>query len=175
MLFQEPESHFSPRKWFHWVLPMKSCYVSYNRINTCLGTQTTLACNASKNPSRVQSRGFTCSIQGKFLPAGMSSSCTHACRNGLSGAGSRRAGGVQPSPAASYSTVLIIIHHLVLPGVQEENRSRQEGVPESPGSVPGQPRLQGEPASHRRGTWQRAVSCSSWDSPGRSELIRNMV
>ena len=50
---------------------------------------------------------------------------------------------MQPSAAAPYSTLLIIIHCLVLSGIQEENRSREEGVPESPGSVPGQPRLQG--------------------------------
>lgn len=37
----------------------------------------------------------------------------------------------------------MIIHSLVLPGVQEENRSCQEGVPESPGRLQGQPRLQG--------------------------------
>lgn len=60
----------------------------------------------------------------------MSFSCTRFCR-------------VQPSPAAPYPALLIIIHCLVLSGIQEENRSREEGVPESPGSVPGQPCLQG--------------------------------
>lgn len=40
----------------------------------------------------------------------------------------------------------MIIHSLVLSGIQEENRSCQEGVPESPGRVPGQPRLQGTAA-----------------------------
>lgn len=47
------------------------------------------------------------------------------------------------NPAAPHSASIIILHYLVLVGIQEENRSRQEGVSESPGCIPGQPGLKG--------------------------------
>lgn len=113
-------------------------------INICLGTQTALACNASKNPSVVQSRSFICLVWGKLLSS-RNELFVHTCMQvwPQQRLGSHWAGRAQLSPAAPYSTLLIIIHCLVLSGIQEENRSREEGVPESPGSLPGQPRLQG--------------------------------
>lgn len=63
--------------------------------------------------------------------------------------------------------LLMILHSLVFSGLQEENRSCQEGVPEGPGCLPGQPRLQG--------TAMLTDGLNSQEPPGRSSFIRNAV
>lgn len=108
-------------------------------INTCLNIQTTLTRDTSKNPSTVQSRGFIFLVWHKFLCSRIEFSMHTAP---LKGAPSEQVGCSQAQQPSLFS-LLMIIHPLVLPGLQEENRSCQEGVPESPGRVPGQPRLQG--------------------------------
>lgn len=78
------------------------------------------------------------------------------------------------NPAAPHSASIVILHYLVLAGIQEENRSCQEGVSESPGCIPGQPGLQGtlvHAVSARGSDEFTATHGTFWVS----EFVRNTV
>lgn len=146
MLFREPGSLFA-------LLPVGKGFHCVHLIKSECVTQTTLTRDASKNPT-WSNPGPSFSWFGRNSCAPEPSfPCTEQ---------------VGCSQAQSLLfPLLMILHCLVLSGLQEENRSCQEGVSEGLGCLPGQPRLQG--------TALLTDGLNSQEPPGRSSFIRNAV
>lgn len=100
------------------------CLLEQTFINTCPGTQTALAWDASKNPSVVQSRGFICLIWGKFLPSRnefSAQTCTHEWPRQVGGVPLSRQGAAEPS-----STLFCFINYYPLLGPFRRTRGKQK-------------------------------------------------
>lgn len=101
---------------------IRPCPLEQTFINIRRGTQTTLACDASKNPRAVQPRGFVCLIWGKFLLSRKEFSMHTSMQEWPQ----QRGGPIEQGAAEPSSTLFCVINYYPFLGLFRHTRGKQK-------------------------------------------------